>query len=157
MFILRGNNLLALSTLTKRYEGKVKCIYIDPPYYFRHSSATDTFKYNSNFQLSTWLIFMKNRLELAKRLLCSGGTIWINVSEDGMHYLKVMTDDIFGADHFVGTVPRRTRSGKSDVPFNFSQDFDWLLVYTNVPDNQAVVGRAVERQYYETDDYPGRP
>ena len=155
--VLRGNNLLALATLLKRYEGSVKCIYIDPPYYFRHTSATDTFKYNSNFQLSTWLVFMKNRLEIAKKMLCKGGTIWINISEDGMHYLKVMADDIFGAEHFVGTVPRRTRSGKSDVPFNFSQDFDWLLVYTNVPDSQDVMGRSVERQYYETDDYPGRP
>ena len=155
--ILKGNNLLALATLLKRYEGTVKCIYIDPPYYFRHTSATDTFKYNSNFQLSTWLVFMKNRLALAKDMLCSGGTIWINISEDGMHYLKVLADDIFGAEHFVGTVPRRTRSGKSDVPFNFSQDFDWLLIYTNVPDNQDVIGRTVERQYYETDDYPGRP
>ncbi len=155
--IIRGNNMLALSSLLKRYEGSVKCIYIDPPYYFRHTSATDTFKYNSNFQLSTWLVFMKNRLELAKRLLCAGGTIWINISEDGMHYLKVMADDIFGAEHFVGTVPRRTRSGKSDVPFNFSQDFDWLLVYTNVSDSQDVMGRSVERQYYETDDFPGKP
>ena len=155
--ILRGNNLFALATLLKKYEGSVKCIYIDPPYYFRHTSATDTFKYNSNFQLSTWLVFMKNRLEIAKKMLCKGGTIWINISEDGMHYLKVMADEIFGADHFVGTVPRRTRSGKSDVPFNFSQDFDWLLVYTNVPDSQDVIGRSVERQYYETDDYPGRP
>lgn len=155
--IIRGNNLFALASLIKRYENRVKCIYIDPPYYFRNTSATDTFKYNSNFQLSTWLVFMKNRLELAKRLLCAGGTIWINISEDGMHYLKVMADDIFGADHFVGTIPRRTRSGKSDVPFNLSQDFDWLLVYTNVPDSQAVVGRYVERQYYETEDFPGRP
>lgn len=155
--ILRGNNLFALATLLKKYEGSVKCIYIDPPYYFRHTSATDTFKYNSNFQLSTWLVFMKNRLEIAKKMLCKGGTIWINISEDGMHYLKVMADDIFGAEHFVGTVPRRTRSGKSDVPFNFSQDFDWLLVYTNVSDSQDVMGRSVERQYYETDDYPGRP
>ena len=145
--VLKGNNLLALATILKRYEGSVKCIYIDPPYYFRHTSATDTFKYNSNFQLSTWLVFMKNRLEIAKKMLCKGGTIWINISEDGMHYLKVMADDIFGAEHFVGTVPRRTRSGKSDVPFNFSQDFDWLLVYTNVSDSQDVMGRSVERQY----------
>lgn len=155
--IVKGNNLLALASLLKRYEGQVKCIYIDPPYYFKHTSATDTFKYNSNFHLSTWLVFMKNRLKLASKLLSKGGTIWINIGEDGMHYLKVMADDIFGAEHFVGTIPRRTRSGKSDVPFNLSQDFDWLLAYTNVPDSEAVVGRKVERQYYETDDYPGRP
>lgn len=155
--IIKGNNLLALASLLKRYEKKVKCIYIDPPYYFKDTSGTDTFKYNSNFHLSTWLVFMKNRLELAKKLLCKGGTIWISTGEDGMHYLKVMADDIFGAEHFVGTIPRRTRSGKSDVPFNLSQDFDWLLVYTNVPDSEKVIGRKVERQYYETSDFPGRP
>ena len=102
-------------------------------------------------------MFKKDRLSVAKKLLKNGGTIWINISEDGMHYLKVMADDIFGADHFIGTVPRRTRSGKSDVPFNFSQDFDWILVYTNVQDSQKIVGRSVERKYYETPDFPGQP
>lgn len=155
--IIKGNNLLAISSLLKNYEGYVKCIYIDPPYFFKKSTATDTFKYNSNFHLSSWLVFMKDRLAVAKKLLKDGGTIWINISEDGMHYLKVMADDIFGADHFIGTVPRRTRSGKSDVPFNFSQDFDWILAYTNVPDSKDVVGRGVERKYYETPDYPGKP
>ena len=155
--IIKGNNLLAISSLLKNYEGQVKCIYIDPPYFFQKSTATDTFKYNSNFHLSSWLVFMKDRLAVAKKLLKDGGTIWINISEDGMHYLKVMADDIFGADHFIGTVPRRTRSGKSDVPFNFSQDFDWILAYTNVPDSKDVVGRGVERKYYETPDYPGKP
>lgn len=155
--VIKGNNLIALSSLLERYEGEVKMIYIDPPYYFKESTATDTFRYNSNFKLSTWLLFMRNRLKLAKDLLAPSGTIWINISEDGMHYLKVMADDIFGADHFVGTIPRRTRSGKSDVPFNLSQDFDWLLVYTNVGDEEKVVGRTVERKYYETDDFPGRP
>jgi len=155
--IVKGNNLLALSSLVKKYRGLVKCIYIDPPYYFQKATATDTFKYNTNFHLSTWLVFLKDRLALAKQLLCPGGTLWISISEDGMHYLKVLADDIFGSDHFVGTIPRRTRSGKSDVPFNFSQDFDWLLVYTNVNEDKAVVGRTVERRYFETSDYPGRP
>jgi len=155
--IIKGNNLLAISSLLKSYAGLIKCIYIDPPYFFKKSTATDTFKYNSNFHLSSWLVFMKDRLAIAKKLLKKGGTIWINISEDGMHYLKVMADDIFGAEHFVGTIPRRTRNGKSDVPYNFSQDFDWILVYTNVPDDNEVVGRSVERKYYETPDYPGRP
>ena len=155
--VIKGNNLLTISSLLKNYEGQVKCIYIDPPYCFKESTATDTFKYNSNFHLSSWLVFMKDRLSVAKKLLKNGGTIWINISEDGMHYLKVMADDIFGADHFIGTVPRRTRSGKSDVPFNFSQDFDWILVYTNVQDSQKIVGRSVERKYYETPDFPGQP
>lgn len=155
--IIKGNNLLAIHSLLTKYRGKVKCIYIDPPYYFKESKATDTFKYNSNFHLSTWLVFMKDRLLAAKQLLMQGGTIWISIGEDGMHYLKVLADDIFGADHFIGTIPRRTRNGKSDVPFNFSQDFDWILAYTNTPDDEAVVGRRVERKYYESPDFPGKP
>lgn len=155
--IIKGNNLLTLHTLKREFAGRVKMIYIDPPYYFRNNPATDTFKYNSNFHLSTWLVFMKDRLKIAKSLLMAGGTIWISMGDDGMHYLKMIADDVFGRDHFVGTLPRRTRSGKSDVPFNFSQDFDWLLVYTNVPDDKDVVGRSIERKYYETEDYPGEP
>ena len=155
--IIKGNNLLAISSLLKRYEGKIKCIYIDPPYYFDEKKEADSFKYNSNFKFSTWLVFMKDRLALAKRLLVENGTIWISISEDGMHYLKVMADDIFGKDHFVGTIPRRIRNGKSDVPFNFSQDFDWLLCYTNVDDKHSPIGRDVERKYYHSDDFPGQP
>lgn len=155
--IIKGNNLLALYSLREKYKGSIKLIYIDPPYYFKKTTATDQFKYNSNFHLSTWLTFMKDRLYVAKSLLCTGGTIWISISEDGMHYLKLVADEIFDKNCFVGTIPRRTRSGKSDVPFNFSQDFDWLLVYTNVGEEMDVMGRAMERKYYETDDYPGRP
>lgn len=107
--------------------------------------------------MSTWLVFMRNRLEIAKQLLAVGGTIWINISEDGMHYLKILADDIFDKETFVGTIPRRTRNGKSDVPFNFSQDFDWLLCYTNVSNENKIFGRSVKRKYYESDDYPGRP
>ena len=155
--IIKGNNLLALHSLKKKYAGQVKLIYIDPPYYFRKKLSTDTFKYNSNFHLSTWLTFMRDRLECAKHLLAPSGTIWIHMGDEGMHYLKLVADQVFGINHFIGTLPRRTRNGKSDVPFNFSQDFDWLLVYTNVEESQAVMGRAVERKYYTTEDYPGKP
>ena len=155
--IIKGNNLLALHTLKENYEGKIKLIYIDVPYYFKKKIADDSFKYNSNFKLSTWLVFLKNRLEIAKELLSEDGSIWINISEDGMHYLKVIADSIYGNDHFVGTIPRKTRDGKSDVPFNFSQDFDWLLVYTNASDNESIVGRDVNRKYITTEDFPNRP
>lgn len=100
---------------------------------------------------------MRNRIKYAYEMLKTNGTIWINISEDGMHYLKVLLDDIFGADCFVGTLPRRTRSGKSDVPFNLSQDFDWILVYTKASSKDKVVGRGIERKYFSTPDYPGRP
>lgn len=155
--IIKGNNLLALYSLREKYAGRVKLIYIDPPYYFRKNMSTDTFKYNSNFRLSTWLTFMRDRLECAKVLLKTGGTIWIHMGDDGMHYLKMVADQVFGSDHFVGTLPRRTRSGKSDVPFNFSQDFDWILVYSNVNEDVDTMGRGVERKYYISDDFPGQP
>lgn len=155
--LIKGNNLLVLYSLKKVYSGQVKMIYIDPPYFFKKNISTDTFKYNSNFHMSTWLTFMRNRLSVAKQLLKPGGTIWMSISEDGMHYLKVLADEVFGKESFIGTIPRRIRNGKSDVPFNFSQDFDWLLVYTNIDESNKVIGRSVDRQYYESDDYPGRP
>jgi len=155
--IVKGNNLLALSSLLRRYEGKVKLIYIDPPYYFNKNIGEDSFKYNSNFHLSSWLTFLKNRLTLAWDLMAPKGTIWIHIGEDGMHYLKVLADDVFGKEHFVATLPRKTRDGKSDVPFNLSQDFDFILVYAKADESDATVGRNVKRKYYETDDFPGRP
>lgn len=155
--IIKGNNLLALHTLKDKYNGKVKLIYIDPPYYFKQNKEKDAFAYNSNFKLSTWLTFMKSRLEIAKELLQEGGTIWISINEDAMHYLKILADSIFGMEHFLGTTPRRTRDGKSDVPYNYSQDFDWLIAYSNVSSGNKVIGRNVDRKYYETPDYPGRP
>ena len=154
--IIKGNNLIALHSLKKRYKGSVKVIYIDVPYYFRKNIG-DAFQYNSNFKMSTWLVFLKNRLEVAKQLLREDGSIWIHTGEDGMHYLKVLADAVFGQDKFVGTLPRKVRDGKSDVPFHFSQDFDWVLVYTKGFENQAIVGREVERKYYETLDFPNRP
>ena len=154
--IIKGNNLIALHSLKKRYSEKVKLIYIDVPYYFKKNIG-DSFKYNSNFKMSTWLVFLKNRLEVAKELLHEQGSIWIHTGEDGMHYLKVLCDSIFGKDKFIGTLPRKIRDGKSDVPFNFSQDFDWILVYTKAAENQAIVGRKIERKYYTTPDFPNRP
>ena len=155
--LIKGNNLIALYSLAKRYSDAVKLIYVDVPYYFKEQKETDSFLYNSNFKLSTWLVFMENRLQEAFKLLKDDGSIWIHVGEDGMHYLKVLCDQIFSPENYVGTLPRKTRDGKSDVPFNFSQDFDWLLVYTKSTNPEdAIVGRKIQRKYYETPDFPGR-
>lgn len=95
--IIKGNNLIALSSLLKRYEGKVKCIYIDPPF----NTGSDSFNYNDKFSRSTWLVFMKNRLELAKRLLHVTGNIFVHIDINQSHYLKTLCDGIFGEDNFV--------------------------------------------------------
>lgn len=95
--IIKGNNLIALSSLLKRYEGKVKCVYIDPPF----NTGSDSFNYNDKFSRSTWLVFMKNRLELAKRLLHVTGNIFVHIDINQSHYLKTLCDGIFGEDNFV--------------------------------------------------------
>lgn len=102
--IIKGNNLLALYSLKKQFAGKVKLIYIDPPYYFKDTKADDAFAYNSNFKLSTWLTFMKNRLDIAKKLLADEGTIFVQIKDDGMAHLKLLMDDVFGIDNFVNCI-----------------------------------------------------
>ena len=149
--IIKGNNLLALYTLNKVYAGKVKLIYIDPPY----NTGSDSFGYNDKFNHSTWLTFMHNRLEVAKELLAPLGLIFIHVGDTEMHYLKVIADGIFGRKKFIATIPRKTRSGKSDVPYKLSQDFDWIIVYTNkATPKDELFKRRVERRYYKSDDFP---
>ncbi len=149
--IIKGNNLLALHTLKKEFAGKVKLIYIDPPY----NTDSDSFKYNDSFNHSSWLTFIKNRLYAAKELLSKEGIIFIHIGDQELHYLKIVADEIFGRDRFIATIPRKTRSGKSDVPWKLSQDFDWLLVYTKAaPKTTQLFKRAIERRYHKSDDFP---
>ncbi len=149
--IIKGNNLIALHTLKQQFRGQVKLIYIDPPY----NTGTDSFGYNDNFNHSSWLTFMKNRLEVARDLLRDDGVILIHIDDQEMHYLKVVADDIFGRDNFIATVPRKTRSGKSDVPYKLSQDFDWMLMYTKgASKKDNIFQRDVSRKYHKTSDFP---
>lgn len=101
--IIRGNNLLALHTLKHQFRGKVKLIYIDPPYYFRKPKPGDSFSYNSNFKLSSWLVFMRDRLKIANELLSDNGVILVNIKEDGIHWLKVLMEEVFGVENFIET------------------------------------------------------
>lgn len=104
--IVRGNNLLVLSSLLKRYEGKVKCIYIDPPY----NTGNDEFGYNDSFNHSTWLTFMKNRLMFAKRLLCKEGAIFVQIDHHELGYINVLMDEIFGIENKVQIISVKTAS-----------------------------------------------
>ena len=149
--LIKGNNLLALHTLKTQFRGQVKLIYIDPPY----NTGSDSFGYNDSFNHSAWLTFMKNRLEVARELLKVDGVIFIHIDDQEMHYLKLVADDIFGRDNFIATVPRKTRSGKSDVPYKLSQDFDWMLMYTKgASKKDGLFERTVERKYHKTPDFP---
>lgn len=100
--VIKGNNLLALHSLRKikSIAGQVKLIYIDPPY----NTGSDSFHYNDKFNHSTWLVFMKNRLEVAKTYLHNDGFIFVQIDDDEQAYLKVMMDEIFGRENFVTTI-----------------------------------------------------
>jgi adenine-specific DNA-methyltransferase len=101
--IIKGNNLLALHSLKKQYAGKVKLIYIDPPY----NTGSDSFGYNDSFNHSTWLTFMKNRLEVARELLSNDGVIAIHCDYIEDSYTKVLSDEIFGSDNFINIISVR--------------------------------------------------
>lgn len=149
--IIKGNNLLALHSLKKRFAGKVKLIYIDPPY----NLDSDSFQYNDRFNHSTWLTFMRNRLKIASELMRDFGLIFIHIGDSELHYLKVLADEVFDKENFIATIPRKTRSGKSDVPYKLSQDFDWMLIYTKkAKKTDTLFQRTVQRKYYRSDDYP---
>ena len=129
-FIIKGNNLVALYSLKKRFAGKVKLIYIDPPY----NTGSDSFNYNDKFNHSTWLTFMKNRLEVARELLSETGSIWINIDDDEGHYIKVLADNIFGRENFVNTIIwQKKYSPQNDAKW-FSDNHDFIHVYAKNKD-----------------------
>lgn len=98
--IIKGNNLLALASLKKEFAGKVKLIYIDPPY----NTGSDSFGYNDSFNHSSWLTFMKNRLDVAKQLLKKEGVIFVQCDSREQAYLKVLMDEIFGRENFIEVI-----------------------------------------------------
>lgn len=123
--IIKGNNLLALHSLKERYAGKVKCIYIDPPY----NTGGDSFMYNDRFNHSSWLTFMKNRIEVAKNMLAEDGVMFINIDEGEHSYLKIVCDEIFGRENFVGDIIWKKRKGGGNDSHFIALDHDYILVY----------------------------
>lgn len=126
--IIKGNNLLAISSLLKRYEGKIKLIYIDPPY----NTGSDTFGYNDKFNRSSWLAFLKNRLEIAKKLLSNDGAIYMQLDYHQVHYAKVLMDEIFGEDNFQREIIWRIGwlSGYKTIEKNWIRNHDTILFYS---------------------------
>ena len=178
---IEGDNLEVLKLLQESYLGKVKMIYIDPPYntgndfiyaddFMRSQEEeneqmgmydedenrlfknTDT---NGRFH-SDWCSMIYSRLMLARNLLASDGAIFISIDDNDRENLKKICDEVFGAVNYVATFPWRKRTAKSDVPFGVSQDYEWIILYAKSSQYIARVA-GTERQYYETPDYPGRP
>ena len=122
--VIKGNNLIALHSLKKRYAGKVKLIYLDPPY-----NTTKDFDYNDKFTHATWLTFMKSRLEIAWDLLAEDGTIWISIDDNESHYLKVLADSVFGRENFLNEVIWQRAYAPVNLKKTFSRSHDYIQVY----------------------------
>lgn len=125
--IIRGNNVLALSSLCGRYTNRIQFIYIDPPY----NTANDSFKYNDSFKRSTWLSFMKTRIQYARKLLKESGVIAIQINYKEYSYLKVLCDDLLGEENYITTVTIKTATTASfrainDCPVNVSE---FIIIY----------------------------
>ncbi|EAK0472541.1 site-specific DNA-methyltransferase [Campylobacter upsaliensis] len=123
--LIKGNNLLALHSLKKKFANKVKLIYIDPPY----NTGNDSFNYNDNFNHSTWLTFMKNRLEIAREFLRDDGVIFIQCDDNEQAYLKVLCDEIFGRENFVATICWRKKTGGGQDSIYFAKEHEYILCY----------------------------
>ena len=126
--IIKGNNLLALYSLREKYAGRVKLIYIDPPY----NTGSDDFGYNDSFNRSSWLTFMKNRLEVAKDFLSNDGAIYMQLDYHQVHYAKVLMDSIFGEDNFQREIIWRIGwlSGYKTADKNWIRNHDTILFYS---------------------------
>lgn len=143
--LIKGNNLLALHTLKEKMSGQVKLIYIDPPYYFDKTKPTDAFRYNSNFKLSAWLTFMKNRLEVARDLLKNNGAILVHIGEDGYAYLKLLMLEIFGKDNFIETFIWKTTDNPDSLSNKSRSSVEYIIAFEKKIDKSAAyIGRETE-------------
>ncbi|EPT9379680.1 site-specific DNA-methyltransferase [Providencia rettgeri] len=124
--LIFGDNLLALKALEQEYTGKVKCIFIDPPY----NTGVAFEHYDDGLEHSLWLSLMRDRLELIRRLLSEDGSLWITIDDNESHYLKVLCDEVFGRNNFISNVVwEKSDSPRMDAQF-FSGRHDHVLVYS---------------------------
>lgn len=128
--LIFGDNLLALKALEQEFAGKMKCIYIDPPY--NTGSAFE--QYDDGLEHSLWLSLMRDRIDLMRRLLAPEGSLWINIDDTEGHYLKILCDEVFGRENFVTTVVWEKADSPRNSARQFSTDHDYLLVYSKSPD-----------------------
>lgn len=122
--LIFGDNLLALKALEQEFAGKVKCVFIDPPY----NTGSAFTHYDDGLEHSIWLGLMRDRLEVIKQLLSEDGSLWITIDDNEVHYLKVMCDEIFGRSNFIANMiweKRKSRENRRAFSFNH----DHILVY----------------------------
>ena len=131
--VIKGNNLLALHSLKEEFAGKVKLIYIDPPY----NTEKDSFLYNDKFSHSTWLTFMKSRLQIARELLREDGSIYVQADWNEIHYLKILMDEVFGRENFRNEIVWYYENKfKFQFTKNFNNDTEAILFYSKKSGHQ---------------------
>jgi adenine-specific DNA-methyltransferase len=143
--LIHGDNLLALKALEQDFAGKIKCIYIDPPY-----NTGNAFEhYDDGLEHSIWLNLMKPRIELLRNLLAEDGSLWISIDENEGHYLKVMCDEIFGRQNFViqTTIQRGAATGHKAINPTPVQVCDYMLTYVKNKEKWRYKPVYIERDY----------
>ena len=178
---IEGDNLEVLKLLQESYLGKVKMIYIDPPY-----NTGNDFIYNDDFKMSSeeyadetgelneegkrmfkntdsngrfhsdWCSMIYSRLMLARNLLSEDGVIFISIDDNEEKNLLNICDEVYGGENFIAVFPWRKRTAKSDVPFGVSQDYEWIVCYAKSSKTKLSI-EGGQRKYYETPDFSGRP
>lgn len=124
--LIHGDNLLALKALEADYAGKVKCVFIDPPY----NTGSAFTHYDDGLEHSIWLGLMRDRLEIIRRLLSDDGSLWITIDDNEAHYLKVLCDEVFGRPNFVANVIWQSSDNSNNDAKQFSTDHNHILVYS---------------------------
>ena len=147
--LIHGDNLEALKALMPFYRGRIKCIFIDPPY--NTQSAFE--HYDDKLEHSQWLSMMLPRLELLRDLLSEDGSIWVTIDDNEAHYLKVLMDEVFGRGNFVANVVWRSSDNSNNDARTFSVDHNQVLVYSASPGWLTIKQDAVEkRTHFRNDD-----
>lgn len=156
--LIHGDNLLALKALESKYAGKIRCVYIDPPY--NTGSAFE--HYDDNLEHSEWLNLMRPRLEILWKLLSDNGSIWISIDDDEQAYLKVLCDEIFGRKSFVASIVWQKRTSP-DMRAAISNGHDYILVYAKNYDifktarNKLPLSPEQAKSYKNPDNDPRGP
>ncbi|PPA30514.1 site-specific DNA-methyltransferase [Aeromonas jandaei] len=155
--LIHGDNLLALKALEQQYAGKVKCIFIDPPY----NTGSAFTHYDDGIEHSMWLTMMRDRLELLRTLMSEDGSIWITIDDNEAHYLKVMCDEVFGRNNFIANaIWEKSDSPRMDANY-FSSRHDHVLVYSKninliIINKQRMPASDLPKHYNKVDEN-GKP
>ncbi len=152
--IIKGNNLITLHTIKSQFRGQVKMVYIDPPY--NTEGENNTFIYNNNFNHSSWLTFMKNRLEVAKDLLTEDGVIVITIDDYEYAHLKLICDEVFNRENYVGTIVIQSNPRGRTINSYFATCHEYALFYAkdiyNVTINNIKLTKQQELDFDNKDD-----